>query len=214
MFRLSFWGRIFGKKETTPPELKKVFKKLDIMLNDDNEQNIMLSQILPSIFIDKMNAGGYVDVVPNAHGDFGKCTTNPIPVNGQLGEITYLSRLLTLTGEKIFFHRLGSIDSIDIFEIVSQSGSVWDILYVDLYHTKKTKLTPSGYQFQFKTMLIRGVTDYVEKFPQSFYEILCQEALTFFGIPIVADPDVKRIVNLQRPVEQYEKIKKFYLDNG
>lgn len=91
------------------------------------------------------------DELPNATGDFGRSATNPIPVNGPIGEIKYLNRLKNRYGIGFLFHRLGPIEStvpeklIDVFEIVSIDGMVWDILYFDMYHPRRTSKTPYGY---------------------------------------------------------------------
>jgi hypothetical protein len=86
------------------------------------------------------------DVLPGSTGDFGRCLTNPIPVNGPTGEIKYINRLRTNDGGLIF-HRLGSNGTIDIFETVSTGGKIWDILYLDMYHPRRSTITPSGYNF-------------------------------------------------------------------
>jgi hypothetical protein len=36
------------------------------------------------------------------------------------------------------FHRLGSLGGIDAYEVVSLDGEVWDILFLDLYHPRKS----------------------------------------------------------------------------
>ncbi len=63
------------------------------------------------------------DKLPNATGKFGSIT-NPIPVNGPMGEIKYLGKLRGKTGHAVFFHRIGSTITpisehpIDEFELV------------------------------------------------------------------------------------------------
>ncbi|MCY4364582.1 MAG: hypothetical protein OXE42_20765, partial [Gammaproteobacteria bacterium] len=73
--------------------------------------------------------------------------TNPIPVNGSIGQLAYLSKLETERGERILFHRIGAVDTIDVFEAVTFSGSEWFILFVDLYHPRRSRLTPDGFRF-------------------------------------------------------------------
>jgi hypothetical protein len=91
------------------------------------------------------------DEIPGATGDFGKVPTNPIPVNGPIGEIKYLGRLKLKNGPGIIFHRLGSVTipqfeyPIDAFEIVSSDGKFWDFLYVDFYHPRRSTQAPKGY---------------------------------------------------------------------
>src|SRR3546814_10801196 len=61
--------------------------------------------------------------LPNGSGPFGFTETNPIPVNGPIGQLAYLSRLETQSGQRILFHRLGAIDKVDVFEAVTFDGS-------------------------------------------------------------------------------------------
>lgn len=119
---MSFWNRLFGGGEKQPPDMNRVFEKINNLINNDEVQNADS----PEIIRGNMAAGGGVDTIPGAVGEFGRCLTNPIPVNGPLGELTWLSRLLTVSGAKVFFHRLGSIGTIDLFETVSEDGSMWD----------------------------------------------------------------------------------------
>jgi len=49
--------------------------------------------------------------------------------------------------ERTLFHRLGAIDKVDVFEAVSFNGSEWFILFVDLYHPRRSRLAPDGFRF-------------------------------------------------------------------
>jgi len=85
-----------------------------------------------------ITAGAYVDEIENAFCNFGLILTNPIPVNGPIGEVIYLSSLRQLGKTKILFHRIGSIDGFDVFESVSVDGKTWDIFYLDMFHPRKS----------------------------------------------------------------------------
>ena len=117
------------------------------------------------------------DKLPNATGEFGSIT-NPIPVNGPLGEIKYLGKLRGKTGHAVFFHRIGSTISnvtnnpIDIFELVCQDGTQWNNLHFDYYHPRRSNLTPHGYtlipfnkQLNMDLPFAYGVTSFVSNFP-------------------------------------------------
>ncbi|MEZ5639939.1 MAG: hypothetical protein R3E92_22670, partial [Burkholderiaceae bacterium] len=52
-----------------------------------------------------------------------------------------------LSGQRILFHRLGAIGTVDVFEAVSFNGAEWFILFVDLYHPRRSRLTPDGFRF-------------------------------------------------------------------
>lgn len=93
------------------------------------------------------------DEIPTAVGEFGMVSTNPIPVNGPLGEIKYINRLRNKDGFKFLFHRLGPIAkensnwSIDVYELVSLDGKTWGILYLDMYHPRRSIKVPGSYKF-------------------------------------------------------------------
>ncbi len=125
------------------------------------------------------------DKLPNARGDFGHFYRNPIVTNGINGTFIYLGKLLIEgTTDEIMFHRLGSIENvvtkigkIDIYETLSESG-VWDILFVDMYHPRRSNLVPKGYEFkEYDEQLgdsnsAIGTYHFCEKFPEDFSSLL------------------------------------------
>ncbi len=191
---MSFLDNLFGRKPKPNNEVEAIFKKIDNLLNNDQMQN---SNLLPEIK-QLMEQGGAVDEVNSAVGEFGRQISNPIPVNGPIGAITYLSRLLTTSGEKVFFHRLRSKNTIDLYELVSQSGRFWDILFVDMYFTRKSRKIPSGYRSQERTLMLRGTNRYYPDFPRMFHSELTNFSVKAIGMSI-ADPDAKAISDLRRP---------------
>jgi len=95
--------------------------------------------------------GENCDQITGAYGEFGTLT-NPIPVNGPLGEIKYLGKLHDpSSGLGLFFHRIGSVKcpvtehSVDRYETVCMDGTIWKDLYFDLYHPRRSNLVPPGY---------------------------------------------------------------------
>lgn len=121
------------------------------------------------------------DILPDASGKFGKEITNPIPVNGPVGEIKYLNRLRYQDGVGFMYHRLGAKDEIDIYEIVSLDGKVWDILYFDMYHPRRSTKTPAGYSFsKFHPIFSRfpfgfGTNSYDSNFPYGLGKFIEKE---------------------------------------
>lgn len=120
------------------------------------------------------------DEISGSKGEFGRDPNNPIPVNGILGEVKYLARLSCNCDHGILFHRLGSIPvtrakgsiSVDVFETVCVNGKHWDILYLDMYHPRRSRKLPAGYgalpyvpEFT-KAALAFGTTKRVGDFPQ------------------------------------------------
>ena len=165
----------FFKKQNNihePLELQKMdIKKLNPLI---------ANEILKGLSCDKL---------PNATGEFGSIT-NPIPVNGPLGEIKYLGKLRGKTGHAVFFHRISSTKSnvtnnpIDIFELVCQDGTQWNKLHFDVYHPRRSNLVPQGYtlvpynkQLKMDLPFAYGVTSLVPNFP---YE-LPKELDDFYG---------------------------------
>ena len=51
----------------------------------------------------------------------------------------------TVNGLSLFGHQLGAADGVTVFETVSTDGNtVWDFLFLDLWHPKKSRLLPKG----------------------------------------------------------------------
>lgn len=121
-----------------------LFKKK--FVDESLEDQIKDMEIFPGDFLNTAIEGLDCDILPGAVGDFGRIKTNPIPVNGPIGEIKYLNRLRTNDGGLIF-HRIGSDGQIDIYETVSIGGKFWDILYFDMYHPRRSTVSPSKYSF-------------------------------------------------------------------
>lgn len=92
-----------------------------------------------------------VDVLPGSHGDFGLTATNPIPVNGPIGEAVYIFRLRGDTNVPFWYQRLGSMESelfsrrLDVYELLSTNGKEWAILYFSMRHMRRTTKAPSGF---------------------------------------------------------------------
>ncbi len=95
------------------------------------------------------------DRLENSRGDFGHFYKNPILTNGNYGTLIYLGKILNdKTKSFILFHKIGSIENtlsnvgfIDIYEILDETGTCWDILFIDMYHPRRSNLIPNGYVF-------------------------------------------------------------------
>lgn len=125
-----------------PPEIVQVPEKMRRLLTDDNAQNAALPEPIRKV----IEAGPAVDQLPGAEGEFGRCVTNPVPVNGPLGELTYLSSLVGASGAALFGHRLGHIGRVDVYETVSTDGKTWDVIFLSYYHPRKSRKAPAGYK--------------------------------------------------------------------
>lgn len=158
------------------------------------------------------------DRLPDATGEFGRIETNPIPVNGPMGEMKYLNRLRTSDGGLIF-HRLGSIGSIDAYEVVSLGGKIWDILYLDMYHPRRSKHLPSGYSFsKFHEVFSRipigyGATSFDQEFPFGLSKIIEEKIGDTLGIRIAKmyEEIIEDRSKFIKPSEHIEKLSKIKL---
>ena len=88
---MSFLGRLFGEKTGPSKEVKAIFEKIHLITTTDSLQN----SLMPEPLYKQMEANGGVDEIPSSFGNFGHAITNPIPVNGSLGEVLYLSNIAT-----------------------------------------------------------------------------------------------------------------------
>lgn len=143
---MGLFAKLFGrgrKSADIPPEAAAVFQKIEKFLTDDEAQNAALPESVRKM----LEAGPAVDEIPGAEGAFGRCVSNPVPVNGVVGELVYLSKLVTSTGAGLFGHRLGHIDKVDVYETVSTDGATWDIIFFSYYHPRKSRKTPTGYGY-------------------------------------------------------------------
>lgn len=161
-----------------------VFEKLNNFLNSDDAQNAAMPDDIKQI----LSVGGAVDLLASANGEFGRTATNPIPVNGPVGEVTYLSSLTLTDGRGIWAHRLGSHDQCDIFEVVSEDGKDWLLLYFTPYHPKKSRLVPKGFVFR-EAPRVRGVfatNQHVTDFPLGLPDAIRAWSMETLGIPLVS----------------------------
>jgi hypothetical protein len=156
---------LFGKRRVDE-DTRKVFEKITKIIEDEDFQN----STLPAEFAPSVLGGCKCDVVPGAEGVYGHEASNPIPVNGTLGELSYLSRLETMRGERLLFHRLGSVNRSDIFEAVTISGGSWYVFYLDLYRPRRSRRTPAGFRFAPNLRQFSGFTRFCPKFPYDCIE--------------------------------------------
>jgi len=146
------------------------FKKFHKFMDSENAQNNRLIEPHRS----KVRAGADCDEIVGVVGEFGRDPRNPIPVNGPLGEIIYLSNLRT-DSQHIMFHRLGAVSNVDVYETVSLDGAKWDILFLHQYHPRKSRVSPSGYQIVTgpeRNRLLLGVDDFVAEFPNKLADAI------------------------------------------
>lgn len=183
---MGLFGSLFGgkkkKSSDLPPEVERIFEKIARLVEDENQQNSMY----PPQIRNQIIGGHDVDELPYAEGDFGRSEDNPIPVNGPIGEVIYLSSLKTDGGNRVLYHRLGSTDGSDVYETVSIDGRTWDLLYFSMYHPRKSRKAPSGYSIakMNEQPLLYGTNRRVDSFPYGLQEAIRNTTAEIFGIPM------------------------------
>lgn len=171
---MGFISGLFGGKKDDP--LKDALAAINLILSDEVYQNSLLQSPIKEL----INEGVSFDRNPMGSGPFGYAESNSIPVNGPLGELAYLSRLETLSGQRIMFHRLGSTkcvdmagntNTVDVFEAVSFDGKEWFILYLDFYHPKRSREYPQGFKETSLVPQFCGFNKYAANFPYDFRQM-------------------------------------------
>lgn len=180
---------------TLPADIEEIFHDLRRIFESDEEQNNTLPDSHRSAIVGGLNC----DVLPGAIGAFGRTVTNPIPVNGPLGEVVYLSRLRTNAGGQelssssspLMFHRVraedGPTGAVDVYEVLSVDGQTREELYLSMYHPRKSNRAPEGYVLAPQLdsdNLTYGVNCFVENFPQKLDAHIRQWQMDMLGIPL------------------------------
>ncbi len=197
---------LFSKKPKLPPEVERVFEKLKTFLENEDAQN----NCYPGALRDLIIKGTSVDILDDqSTKELGRTINNPIPVNGPIGELLYLSSLRMPDDSYILFHRLGLLaNNIDVYEIVSIDGRYWDILYLDMYHPRKSKIAPLNFKRSHNLAIFTGTNAYVPDFPRAIPEEISDCTKKILGIPLPRAEIRIQIAetNYSRPYEQVARI--------
>jgi len=201
---MGFLSNLFGGKKEDKA-LRGVFEQIRRILEDEKFQLDMIHPVMKEL-IESCPA---YDKNPNGIGAFGFTETNPIPVNGPIGQLAYLSKLETELGERILFHRIGAVHTIDVFETVTFSGNEWFILFLYLFHPPRSLLTPDGFSFTDEVGQFSGFHKFCADFPYDFVKMKRSESesgLSMAYIPIsrVMEPIQRRAY--QRPLAHKAKL--------
>ncbi|MBI1921866.1 MAG: protein kinase [Geobacter sp.] len=207
---MGFFNKLFGgagkrSDGDLGPAAEELLKKIYTLMTDEAVQN----NKYPPEFQQLMVAGGAVDALAGAEGDFGRDLGNPIPVNGPVGELVYISNMTLPNGVKVMGHRLGTVGRIDVYETVALDGSQWDLLYFDMYHTRKSRQLPSGYHFlSTPEAFLFATNSNVQDFPGGIYEAMQECSERIVGMPLVAPQlrDVQLFRSFSRPEAHMKRI--------
>ena len=163
---MGFFSNLFGKNKQDA-EMRQAFDGIKRILEDEDFQIDLIHPAMKEII---RNSPSY-DKDPNGTGPFGYSEKNPIPVNGPIGQLAYLSRIETNKGERLIFHRIGAVNTVDVFEAVTFSGSEWFILFTDFYHPRRSRALPDGFRFTSEVPQFSGFHKYCSNFPYDFREM-------------------------------------------
>ena len=201
---MGFISKLFGGNKEDKA-LREAFEQIRRILEDEQFQLDMIHPAMKSM-IETCPA---YDKDPNGTGPFGFSETNPIPVNGPIGQLAYLSKLETAKGERILFHRIGAVNTIDVFEAVTFSGSEWFILFVDLYHPRRSRMTPEGFRFTQEVGQFSGFHKFCTDFPYDFVEMKQSESESGLSMAYIAISKVMQPIQnraYQRPLAHKAKL--------
>lgn len=179
--------------QAMPDDIRAIFEKLDRLITDEATQN----DGLPPIVRELLSGGLDCDELPNGAGEFGRAISNPIPVNGPIGELLYLSSLRTRTGSQVMFHRLGSSSlcddetgedfHIDTFSVLALDLSAQEDLHFHMYHPRKSTKAPAGYTISASLdfgNILTGTNSFVAEFPAGLDDHIRQTQMDMFGVPL------------------------------
>ena len=129
------------------------------MDNEEYQNRALQAHVLPLL-----TQGLACDQVPTGQGAFGSFT-NPVPVNGPIGELTYLSKLRDAKGQRLFFQRTNSRDALDQFDLFSADMNDTYELWLDMYHPRRSRLAPPGFSIVNGPSHFSGFTEHTSEWP-------------------------------------------------
>ncbi|MFH1708432.1 MAG: hypothetical protein ABIF71_11035 [Planctomycetota bacterium] len=181
---MGIFSKLFGagKGKSSDPRVAEIFNKMYTFMMDERIQNSKQPPELQRL----MELGGGVDVIDGATGSFGRDANNPIPVNGPIGELIYISNLRLPSGIQIMGHRIGTYNNIDLYETVSFDGTRWDLMFFDFYRMRKSRMLPSGYRFANEPERFLLAANFaVEDFPNGMFEAMGRCTTQTIGVNMV-----------------------------
>jgi len=189
-------------------EIEDVFKKFHRLMDNDQAQIERLPEPLRS----SVRSGVSCDQLAGGEGEFGRDPRNPVPVNGPLGAVVYLSNLHTADSQPIMFHHLGSVSNVEVYETVSLDGTLWDILFLDQYHPRKSSRPAHGYRIVAGTdrnKSLYGTNELLQGFPEHLPDAIATMSEKLFGFR-VRPPQVREALKqtiFERPREHLSRVK-------
>ena len=173
-----FFFFFFFGKWNKGRKVDDVFEKIFQFLLNEELQNDELPPFYKSRLVENQKERSISKL-------YGMTAEDPIRVNGSIGEILYISHLRTPDGIGFIGHRLGSIESIDVYEVCSEDFKDWRVLFFDLYWLQKDRCAPLGLFIENKTPFISAINKFSSKFPLCFWNDLITSTKKLVGFPAV-----------------------------
>lgn len=178
---------------------------MDFDVADAEERNLAMNlafndrfqnEQLPPMLQTQIEMGDDVEYIFNDE-TFGLTPDNPVPVNGQLGQLAYLSLLRSPEGHGFLFQRLGSEGGIDAYEILSFDGEHRHVVYLDMYHPRRSRKAIEGMSLHTKPSAFTGVPFSVDNFPYGITDALPERA-TLRGLAFATAEQLESALNTIR----------------
>ncbi len=160
---------MFWKTKKNDSKINEILDRVIAAVSDEETQNKYANPAKA----DGTTCAPKCDQIAGAYGEFGRTPTNPIPVNGPLGEVTYLSLLRRSDGMPFVFHRLGSRHGLDCYEVMSLDRRTREELWFDFYFLGRSRKAPEGYRLESRLEahnLVYGTNGRLKNFPNDTYE--------------------------------------------
>ncbi|MEM6988388.1 MAG: hypothetical protein AAF499_17875 [Pseudomonadota bacterium] len=174
-------------------------------LLDDPDYQLSL---MPRAIVDQARRNGHAGEIPNAAGSFALVPSNPVPVNGTVGAMAWLSRLQTRHGESLVFHRLGILGDLEVYETLSLQRQQWAMFFFDPRYLSASTRAPNGYQLLSSSRPFHGVGSHMRDFPFEFDEIVNGYSEAFKLATVAPNKILNQLpgVNTERPAVQQIKL--------
>jgi len=158
----------YRAQRSAEEQLDAEVESLNRLLED---QAYQLS-LMPEAIVSQAQRNGQVDEIVGAQGRFAYVPTNPVPVNGTVGAMAWLSRLQTRHKESLVFHRLGQIGAIEVYEAMSLIRRQWFVFFTDPRYAGASDRAPEGLNLMEPGRPFHGVGSLMRDFPHEFADIV------------------------------------------
>lgn len=158
----------YRSQRTAEAKLDREIETLNRLLEDEAYQ----LSLMPDQVVKEALRNGAVDEVAGGSGSFALLPSNPVPVNGTVGAMAWLSRLQTRHGDSLVFHRLGMLEAIEVYEALSLQRRQWFLFFLDPRYQRASTAAPAGFHLIAAGRPFHGVGSLMRHFPHDFEDIV------------------------------------------